>query len=168
MSWLRGVPIHHPKSREPQRTSHLRVNLLRKNSGRFIFVTYCYIYIICMDKQHRSPPDMLSKSQSLTFCLNQWIGFKGKQTLTGTPRRKKKRNWKRPGFWFLILTTKPVHQVECQIPGVLHPFLDPHQSKFFSTGLFTNLSCACEAPCYQQLLVTLSPHLREYPFFTIP
>jgi hypothetical protein len=42
-----------------------------------------------MDKQHRSPPDMLSKSQSLTFCLNQWIGFKGKQTLTGTPRKKK-------------------------------------------------------------------------------
>ena len=129
-----------------------------------MFVTSIAIYIICMDKQHRSPPDMLSKSQVLTCCLNQWIGFKGKQTLTGTPGKKK------DAIGSAMVSGEDSHNKTSPSSRVPDPklefsthFLIPINPKFFATGLFTNLSCACKKPpCYQQLdghLVTL--YLRE-------
>ena len=57
--------------------------------------TYIYIYIeSCMELQNRSPSDMLSKSQALTCCLNQWIGFEGKKQRE--PPQGKHIHWKRP------------------------------------------------------------------------
>ena len=112
-----------------------------------------------MDKQYRSPPDMLSKSQALTFCLNQWIGFKGKQTLTGTPGKKNAIGSATVSGEDSHNKTSPSSRVPDPMLEFSTHFLIPINPSF--SQQVCSPICACKPPCYQQLLVTLSPHLRE-------